>query len=290
MSWFLAFMTILSGTGSWACLHYQNSHQFELKEALQEVFLSHDGAEAHMVLRTRLNAQKFPKELAWVIPFPSMPTKYEELDGPFFEELQRNSPEGELSGYGSAGLRKGVEKELGAGFKVHQTKSVGGFKIQPIEILNESAGNEFNIWLKKNKFNSMPMALQKIYLKKGAVFLALRMDLSHPRGQELVSRPLHISYKSNELTMPIKFTHDQRAFDLKMYVFSSKNLEGKLDKQYFTSSEAAPYKNEGMLPFVDAIIGKKQGFITLFIAKDLNGSGRKLRDLKQDPKFGVEEL
>jgi hypothetical protein len=287
----LTAAVFLFSNSALACFHFPNNYQGRLQEGTQEVFMFHDGSDAHMVIRTQLQAKKFPKEVAWVLPFPSLPSKYEEIKGIFFEEVKGLFPSENRFG-------KGMDEGLGGsrggsghdGFKVHSTVALENYTIQPIEILNEGAGNEFNAWLKKNKFNSMPLANQKYYLKKGAVFLAIRMNLNMPNPANLTSKPLHIIYKADKLAVPMKFTHDSRQFDLDLYVFSKKELKKDLSAMYLKNEEKVAYENKRETPFLDAIIGKHKGFITRYEGKSLNKKGQLIKNLQNDPEFLITEL
>lgn len=277
-------------TSAFACLHFSNTYQSRMQEGLQEIFMFHDGTNAHMVVRTHLESKKFPTEVAWVLPFPSLPKKYEEIKGIFFEEVKGLFPSVNVQkGFGE-GLGKGRATGRGTGIKVHETVVLDSYQIQPIEILEEGSGNEFNVWLKKNKFNPMPLENQKYYLKKGAVFLAIRMNLNKPATENLISKPLHIVYESDKLSAPMKFTHDTREFDLDLYVFSKKELTKDLTKMYLKQNGSAAYENKRNTPFLDALLGKNKGFITRYSGHGLNKKGQLVKELTHDPEFIKSEL
>lgn len=272
-----------------ACLHFPNTYQSRLQEGLQEVFMFHDGKNAHMVVRTNLEAKKFPTEVAWVIPFPSLPSKYEEMNGVFFREVKSYFADADdaVKGLGKGRFMGG---NGGEGFKVHDTVVLDSYKIQPIEILNEGAGNEFNAWLKTNKFNPMPLKNQKYYLKKGAVFLAIRMSLDKPNTENLSSKPLHVVYSDDKLSMPMKFTHDTREFDLDLYVFSKKKLDKDLSAMYLKQKGTVLYENKRNTPFLDSLIGKQKGYISKYEGYGLNKNGQLINKLATDPEFTIKDL
>jgi hypothetical protein len=269
-----------------ACLHFPVNYKGNLREGLQEAFLFHDGGNAHLVIRTNLNADQFPKEIAWVLPFPSLPSAYEEINGPFFERimgLMRNVNDGMKFGEArGGGVAKGAKSATN--IKVHQLVEAGSYQIQPIEILNDQASQELTDWLKKNKFNPMPANLQKPYLKKGAAFLAIRMQMDHPGG-ELRSKSLHVTYKADNLSLPIRFTHEKRTFDLDLYVFADKEIKKDLSQFHLNWVDSAAYENKGLMPFVDAVIGKRNGVFSLYQARGLNTPTKKLSKLSADPSF-----
>lgn len=277
-------------TSALSCLHFSNTYQSRMQEGLQEIFMFHDGENAHMVVRTHLQSKKFPTEVAWVLPFPGLPRKYEEIKGIFFEEVKGLFPaddafDGIQESKGFGAVRGGT-----SGLKVHETVVLDSYQIQPIEILKEGSGNEFNAWLKKNKFNPMPLANQKYYLKKGAVFLAIRMNLNRPSTENLISKPLHIVYPSDKLSAPMKFTHDTREFDLDLYVFSHKELKKDLTKMYLKQNGSTAYENKHITPFLDDLIGKQKGFITRYSGQSLNNKGQLINKLTHDPEFLKAEL
>lgn len=291
MKKYLFSLVLLSASITCACFHYPGSFKNKMTEGRKSVFLFHDGENAHMVIQTTLRAKKFPSELAWVLPFPSLPNKYEEINGPFFQELQSILPRKMMLGQkGLPASAFGDGRGGGGGIKVHETVVFDQYKIQPIEILKDNSAAEFNSWLKKNKFNPMPFENQKYYLKKGAVFLAIRMQLNNPTATELTARPLHIVYKSDRVSVPLKFTHDARTFDLELYVFSKKELNVDLSRTYLKKQDSVAYRNERLHPFVDSIVGKKEGYISRYEGEELNTKEKSLKDLKDDPLFLADDL
>lgn len=281
---------VLATPHSQACLHYSDSDKIKITEGLQEFFVYHDGKSGHMVLRTQLSAKKFPQEIAWVLPFPSLPSSYQEVDGPLFQELSQL-----FSPYMNDGMQKGrgapdLAASGGAGIKVHDKVQVGGFEIQPIEILKDNGGTELNHWLSKNKFNPMPIDKQKRYLKKGAAFLAIRMKMNKPGEADLLSRPLHVVFPTDKIAVPMLFTHEDRTFDMDIYVFSEKEMKQDLSKLYLNKIGSVPYKREHLRPMIENLIGERKGWITRYSAKELNTRSKKLSLLSQDPAFLKSDL
>lgn len=285
----VAVLLYLVASSAWACLHFDKNFNGQLTEGRQEFFLYHDGKNAHMILRTHLHSDRFPKEVAWVLPLPVLPSKYEEVDGPFFQELSSLFPNQMLK-IGDSKGRGGFGAASNKPMKVHERVDVGNYQIQPIEILQDNSTAELNSWLKKNGFIPMPDEKQKKYLKKGAVFLAIRMTMNHPVPGELISKPLHITYAADRLTVPLLFTHDTRTFDLNVFVFSKKEMKQDLSKMYLEKKASIAYKDEHMKPFLDAILRDQKGFITLYQAEGLNTEKKKLKDVKEDPVFLLTHL
>lgn len=279
----IAFATtlLLFSLSASACLHFGKEFLGKVDEGTQQAFLFHDGTLAHLVVKTDIHAKegKLPKQLSWVIPFPAMPKKYEEVDNRLFSELT-----GLVSLERSASWGKGAPRSA---ILVHEMKEVGQYKIQEIEILDEKGGKELNAWLADHKYNEMPLERQKPYLKKGAVFLAITVTLDE---KEMSFKPLHIAYPATDLSFPVRFSHDSRVFDVNLFVFTSHVLNkdsGNLPYWKFVASDrydsAVTAKNA--YPELKKLLGDKTGYLARFEARHLNTEGRLLKDLAADPTF-----
>lgn len=286
---FFAIAFSLTSISAFACLHYPMGYRESLRDVKQQAFLFHDGTNAHMVVATSFFSSKLPREVAWVLPLPSVPSEYHEIKGPFFEELNRLMPVDRAGIVRQGGIGSG-EGGFGGGIKVHPKVLTESYEVQPIEILSDDAGSELNSWLKKHKYNPMPMDLQKPYLKKGAAFLAIRMQLKHPIEGVLRSAPLHLVYAADRLTYPLRLTHATRQFDLDLFVFSKNGLKDDLKGFYLRKSDSAAYKNEGLFPFLDDILKTNKGSVTLYRGYGLNSEAQSFKGLIADPEFPKTKL
>lgn len=273
---------------SLACYHFSKNFEGRISVGAQRALLFYDERLAHMVLQTDISAAKLPQEIAWVLPFPSLPAKYEQIEGPLFAEIYGLLPNPIDIANDVNSLRSSNSPRGASSIKVHKMIEVGSYQIQPIEILKNGSGKAFNSWLKKNKFNAMALEKQKRYLEKGAVFLAIRMRLSHPDGGQFVSKPLHVTYAAKQLSYPILFTHEGRIFDLDIYVFSKRPLEKSLDAFYLKRADAIQFKR-GSHPSIDSLL-PQDGFLNLYYSKELNSKDKSLGSLNSDPSFSLEDL
>src|SRR4051812_22506483 len=194
----LNLLALLLSAPALACMHYRPDYKVE--EGTKHVFMFHDGKRAHLIINTDLKTdqQSLPDRLAWVLPFPVLPEKYEETDPAIFVELGNllyPSPKGEGLSIGGA---KGRGMQPSNAIKVHATKYVGHYEIHPIEVLSiEDHGKALNDWLASHEFIPMPADLQEPYLRKGAVFLAVNMSLKGLKKADL--KPLHVTYEAENL-------------------------------------------------------------------------------------------
>ena len=65
-----------------ACIHVPRTYKGVVAENTKQALLFHDGANAHLIVDTNLQAKSglLPEMMAWVIPLPSLPSHYEEAD------------------------------------------------------------------------------------------------------------------------------------------------------------------------------------------------------------------
>ncbi|OYZ12815.1 MAG: hypothetical protein B7Y39_18715, partial [Bdellovibrio sp. 28-41-41] len=123
-----------------------------------------------------------------------------------------------------------------------------------------------------------------------AAFLAIRMKLNKPGEADLLSRPLHVVYPTDKIAVPMLFTHEDRTFDMDIYVFSEKEMKQDLSKLYLNKIGSVPYKREHLRPMIENLIGERKGWITRYSAKELNTQSKKLSLLSQDPAFLRSDL
>lgn len=273
----------------WTCFYYDKKNKASEVFGTDEVFLFRANGNAHLVLKMSLDAKKVSSRFARILPLPALPISYEEIDGPLFMELRQLAPsskrneEGSSKGYGRGdgeGLGGAVSK-----LKVHSIVSAGKFEIQPIEILKEGSREELNQWLKKNKFIEVSHNFENEYLKKGAVFLAIRITLDQPSAQRMESRPLHIVFPSERLTVPLKFYHRGHNFNLDLFVFSPQEIKEETQALYLKKDAVVAYENKRLAPFVDDLIGKQKGYLVRYWGANLNSKEKPLEKIPVDPTF-----
>lgn len=292
----LFFTSLITSSIAFACLHYPVGLTEPLKEGIKHVFLYHDGKKAHMIVNTdvSLNSGSRPETIAWVLPFPSKPSKYEEVDGAIFAELKDLLKKPVASSLGDTARKGFGGAEAPKGIKLHKIKYVGRYKIQPIEILTEDSGKELSQWLEKNGFNPMPDEKQKPYLKKGAFFLAVQLKLGKTKQDRFDLKPLHIVYSAETLSFPLRFTHDTRVFGIELFVFSPYNIKTSnretqtyIPEKYLTEVTSSHYNkkemNKRLYPALIKRLGKLDGYLYRFTGEDLNSPGKLLSEMDRDP-------
>jgi hypothetical protein len=285
----LLYMLVLSAVPLQACLHTPVSYKDVVTEKTKEALVFHDGKNAHLIIKTELASEgDLPPTMAWVIPLPSLPSSYKEEPHDLFEMLFELVPPAQPGGSPAGAALPPPDMGAG-GIRVHAVRSVGSYKVQPIEVLSEESGAELNRWLQRNGFSAVPPENQEYYLKKGAVFLALKLNgLS---GSNASIKPLHIVYPSDQLSVPLKFSSHSGAFDLVLYTWTKQPMKvaPKSDSSYMYVAAShefyAPSK-----PVLRYLFGEGTGYLTRFGSTKFNSPGWEVADMKSDPTIDLASL
>lgn len=173
-----------------------------------------DPDTVNLVVKSGVKGE-LPEDMAWVFPLPSVPDDYKEIEGDIFSELGKFFSERAPIPRGAPpGMwRKGM---IAQGIIVHEKETVGDYEIVPIEIADEAIGGEaLNQWLRRQGYAEVGEEIQGPYLKKGAAFLAIKVK---PKSDSTELKPLLIRYRSEEMRFPLRFSHNDRTFDLNLYL------------------------------------------------------------------------
>ncbi|HEY0074325.1 MAG TPA: DUF2330 domain-containing protein, partial [Abditibacteriaceae bacterium] len=259
--------------------------------------LFHDGENAHLVIKTSLESTpksgkgvaSLPPFMAWVIPLPSLPSKYEEADPQLFEQLLEATKQGSQRRFGCSGMEEEetAAASNSASIEVHPTEFVGDYEITLVEMLTHDAGDALNEWLAKNGFGKVPKENQAFYVSKGVVFLALKIN--NLSGSFADLKPLHIVYKSDRATLPLKFSTHSGIFDVILYTFTNSPVPSEEFGDYrFVKARPSVSIGRGQVPALDKISNGGVGYLTLFTAQQFNTPERPVKNLIADPSISAD--
>ncbi|HEX8236325.1 MAG TPA: DUF2330 domain-containing protein [Abditibacteriaceae bacterium] len=273
-----------------ACLHAPLGYKDVVTEKTKEALVFHDGKNAHLIIKTELESEgDLPPTMAWVIPLPSLPSSYKEERADLFEKLFELTPSRMMAGGSPLGPPPGAPSGDAGGIRVHASQTVGSYQVQPIEVLSEASGAELNSWLERNGFGAVPPENQKYYLKKGAVFLALKLNgLS---GSHSKIKPLHIVYPSYRLSVPLKFSSHSGVFNLMLYTWSQQPMK-VLPESGDSYMRVAGWNqiNASSEPILRQLFGSDTGYVTRFSSANFNSPGWEVTDMKSDPSIDLASL
>ncbi len=197
-----------------ACINPPSDYKGRVDQSAQAAIVFFDGTREELILNAsyKVTQGEQPKSLAWIIPVPSLPDHYAVESARLFPELQRKmKPQRKRRA-----LRGMNERRI----HLREAERIGEYIVQPIGVSGVEAGIALNAWLKENQFTQVPESNMRYYLERKYTFLAIRVDpvkRLKSLGQDGELRPLRISFKTDSLVYPIKFSSHQGQFDLTLY-------------------------------------------------------------------------
>lgn len=279
---------------SQACVHAPRTYKGTVSEKTKEALLFNDGVNTHLIIRTNLQASSgaLPDTMAWVIPLPALPSRYEETNPGIFSELFQVvevASDSRKTHVGTKDLKTASVQPMSASILVHPMQTVGSYQVQPIEVLDpKDAGGELNSWLLANGFGTVPPENQRYYLKRGNVFLTLK--LHGLKGSFSDVKPLHIVYKSSVLSLPLKFSTHSGVFDVEMYAFTPGPLDRDLLKaDHLFADPSVKITGASAAPLLWQLAGHKKGYLTRYEGHDLNEPYDQVKAFASDPTIDLHK-
>lgn len=233
-------LTILPATGALACLHLREG-DLDIRQSRQRALVFWEAGRQELILSVDYEMQATSgrpasavasaadRQLAWVIPLPSMPDAYAEstpgLIDAAAEEWEAHRPRVAYTSPGGPGITP--SPAYPPRLKLLKPVQAGAYQIQPIKTQGAGSERELNDWLKGSGFAPVDPANMRYYVKRDWTWLAIKADL--PKSAKGRLRPLRISFASEEIVYPLKFSSHQGVFALELYVVTSQPLGGYLE-------------------------------------------------------------
>lgn len=209
------------------CCMVPATYKGTISQSAQEAVIFHADGREELILKIsyKIDGNGLPEHFAWVITVPNEPDHYEIADAALFEEVF--SWADQLTTVPSRGDSKGP-KEDSQGLDFGKLVKVGPYEIQPVRALGLEALKGLNDWLTKNGFPAEDVDHMKYFVENKFTFLAIK--ISPPDGKKNVEAsggipPLHLSFKSESIYYPLRFSSRQGVFDVNLYVLTRKPFD-----------------------------------------------------------------
>jgi hypothetical protein len=227
-------LTLLLASSAVACLHAPQDSGLKIEQegqtavifwadGRQELFLSVD----YEVKGGVPNRKSASTGLAWVIPVPSAPDSYQVAEAGLFDlaraawhEAKPKVPAIESDGPLARSLGP---KSASRGIRLLEKVDVGDYEIQPIQTKDKESGAALNAWLTGNGFAEVPAGNMAYYLERSWTWLAVKAKPAAGATKGKL-KPLQISFASDEIVYPLKFSSHQGKFRVELYVVTEKPL------------------------------------------------------------------
>lgn len=233
---------LMDATPAEACIHPQKEFKYPIKSGAQKGLIFFADGRQEMVIRpgykvdgegleARNDAVEGFTEVAWLVPVPSLPDNYEEVDDKMFGDLEKFT-KAEL-GWPARNARVARDGEPGQdadqpGAQFEESVEVGDYTIQPVKAKGELGALELNGWLEDNGFGTVDAEIMKYYQDNDHYWLAVK--LRNPEGlpADGTVKPLQIGFKTDKPVYPIKINEGRGEFDLELWLITNNKVD--LDK------------------------------------------------------------
>ena len=273
-----------------SCIHVIDA-PYPVKEDRKEALLFEKDGLSHLVVRTRISSPELPRSLAWVIPTPRFPEVVKEESAELFPQLYKLIPDRIqvtptiyqfIPSCSTLPMRDQA-------IVVHQPQSTEHYTTQVIEIRADNASEALNAWLVKNGFSPVPEQNQLHYLKPGQAFVCIKIR-KLPEGTAAQIPPVHLAWRGDSASLPLKFSTHSGQFDVDLYLLSNSPLSARQFSPWrFRNVGSAPVAGSAVEQELQRLAGH-HSILTRYHAKGLNQAGNEVSTLKDDPQIKQEKL
>ena len=217
-----------------ACCMLPRNYEGTIRQNTQEAVIFHDNGMQDMILRInyQISGKTAPREFAWIITVPNEPQSYTVADSDIFEQTfdwalpqVRPAPKFRLFPPLFASAGPATDR-----IKLSEKVEVGPYNIQPIKVKGADALGALNTWLSANGFPTEDPAHMKYFVDNGFTFLCIKINPA--KGKQAVNaggdlEPLHLTFKSESVYYPLRFSSRQGVFDVNLTVLTRKKIDYK---------------------------------------------------------------
>ncbi|MGE0709179.1 MAG: DUF2330 domain-containing protein [Planctomycetota bacterium] len=230
MTRLLPLALLLLAAPAWACMHLPKDYQGSVEQTAQGALIFWDGGKEDLVMRPAYRAKgaAVPASLAWIIPTPSVPGSYGVVEGDPFKSIHTAWEEAAPRMRGERGLRaKGLPEPDAQGIELLPQAVVGEYTIQPIKTKGPQGAEALNGWLTQNGFGAVPLENMRYYVERDWVWLCVK---AQPKQKSGDLRPLRISFASERVVYPLKFSTHQGTFAVNLWVLTRAPLKAAAEE------------------------------------------------------------
>jgi hypothetical protein len=242
-------LALAPGNGD-ACIHPPKAFKGVVDSAAQRGLVFFDNGRQELVLQpgftvntAELGADEFTedgllknfKAFAWIVPLPSLPDSYAEVEPALFADLDEFTPIGPRIPSPERDADDGPPMVFDEGdedVEFFEPLEVGSYSIQPIKAKGEQGGKELAAWLKSNGFGEVDERVLRFYLQAEYYWLAVKLSADAGLPADGSVKPLQISFKTPRPVYPFKI-HDKRGeFDLELWLVTREAVDLTKSRQF----------------------------------------------------------
>lgn len=174
---------------------------------------------------------------AWLIPLPSLPDSYTEVDADLFDDIDKfTEVESRLPASSDARDREDDGAIVGGreddSLEFLETLDVGDYSVQPIKTNGEEGAKELKAWIKDNDFKALDDRVLRYYVEENFYWLAVKLESKDGLPAEAQLKPLHISFRSGYPVYPYKIFDKQGELDLELWAITRSAVDLVKSKRF----------------------------------------------------------
>jgi hypothetical protein len=302
-----ALLCLLAVQPSQACLHLPVDYEGSLEQQAQGGIVFWRAGKEDLILKVDVDVEgkTAPASLAWVVPVPTKPTDYAEVDPKVFEAMfkawvqergQYRTPKGRVFA---------VAGSAGRAVKVVERRTVGAYEISVVSAKDPAA---LNVWLKGQGYGVVPEESLRFYVERKHTWVCVK---TRPAGKRLELKPLRITFATPRIVYPLKFSTHQGTFDFTLYVITEhpltlaqpkwqsvrRKLGGPKGHSFYMDGRFMPLPKVVAAAAKGAIVPNRMGvrlpYVTVVAARKLKGASAaawtKDLELEQGKPFTMDE-
>jgi len=223
-----------------ACIHAPARFTAYVDSGAQRGLVFFDNGREELVIQpaytvntTELKPDQFTDDgllknfnaFAWLVPLPSLPDSYAEVEPKVFDDLAgftevvSRIPEPER-GPDEAKIYTDDDK-----VEFLEALEVGAYTIQPLKATGEAGGKELASWLKDNGFGELDERVSRFYVEGGFYWLAIKLSAPAGLPEEASAKPLRISFKTTRPVYPLKIYDKRGELDLELWLVTRDSVD-----------------------------------------------------------------
>ena len=222
---------------SLACCMLPKLYEGSIEQTQQEGIIIYDKGIQDLILKVdpKISGEAKLDNICWLITVPNEPDKYAVCEKSIFQTMyelrrlhlvkpRRNTSIG--CSKSSEDKLSEASKALPGGVELGKFVQVGEYDIQPVRGVGENAFKGLNTWLEQNGFPTEPEDHMKYFIDKKFTFLCIKVNSKKdglPKRPEL--KPLHLTFKSDQVYYPMKYSSQQGDFSANIYTITSMPID-----------------------------------------------------------------
>lgn len=254
-----------------ACCMLPVGYDGSIQQQSQEGFIFYDNGVEDLILKVspKISGKKSLNKFCWLITVPNEPNNYKVIEADLFKQLYKLKntylvrPKSTSNLFSTNGIPKSESIVLAdSSVELGRHVEVGAYDIQPVRGVGKNALSGLNSWLTKKGFPTESDEHMKYFVDKKFTFLCIKVNpdsQTKKMGQSPQLKPLRMTFKSDKIYYPMKYSSQQGNFSVNLYTITTMPIDYKLSSKVLKR-----------INWIDQRLFKNVNLVDKIKSKDLN--------------------